>query len=154
MIGSRSLWQAHAGAILARHGGCGGEPGKTRTIALKRLEGDYGVARLAPDAPIPDWADGPGLVSITRSGDELSITCRAERIPAGVRADRDWRCWKFEGPFAFDEAGILLAVVRPLSEAGLGVYVVSSYDTDHLLLKSTAADRAEALLTAAGHRIL
>lgn len=125
-----------------------------RTIALKRLAGDYGLARLAADAPIPPWADGPGFVAIARTDDELSVTCRAERIPPGVRADRDWICWKFAGPFAFDEAGILLAVVRPLSEAGLGVYVVSSYDTDHLLLKSAAAPEAEALLTAAGHRLI
>lgn len=125
-----------------------------RAIALKRLEGDYGVARLAADAPIPPWADGPGLVSATRTDDELSVACRAERMPPEVRADRDWVCWKFEGPFAFDEHGILLAVVRPLSEAGLGVFVISSYDTDHLLLKSAAAPQAEALLKAAGHRLL
>lgn len=125
-----------------------------RTITLKRLEGDYGVARLAPYATIPKWADGPGLVSITRTGEELSIACPAARIPPEVKADRDWKCWKFEGPFAFDEAGILLAVVRPLSEAGLGVFVVSSYDTDHLLLKAAAAEPAEALLKAAGHRLV
>ncbi len=124
-----------------------------RTIGLQRIAGDYGVARLAADAAVPPWADGPGLVSITRTADELSITCLAARIPADARADRGWRCWKFEGPFAFDEAGILLAVVRPLSEAGLGVYVISSFDTDHLLLKAEDAARAETLLAAAGHRL-
>ena len=123
------------------------------SIGLMRLAGEYGVARLAADAAVPEWADGPGLASITRTDDELSIACRADRIPDGVKAERGWRCWKFQGPFAFDAAGILLSVVNPLSEAGIGVFVVSSFDTDHLLLKSADAERAEALLSEAGHRI-
>ncbi len=123
-------------------------------IALKRLDGVYGIARLAPDTPIPAWADGPGYVSITRSDDELSIVCLAARIPEDVRRDTGWRCLKFQGPFAFDQAGILLAVIEPLSRNGIGVFVVSTFDTDHLLLQEADIARAEHLLAAAGHTLV
>lgn len=122
--------------------------------SLQRLDGHYAVARLPPDAAMPAWADGPGFVSISRTDDELSVVCLAERVPAGVQTSGPWQCFKLQGPFAFDEYGILLSIVAPLSEAGLGVFVVSSYDTDHLLLQTTVAERGIALLEAAGHRVL
>lgn len=126
----------------------------TAKITLRRLDGAYGIARLAPNAPIPAWADGPGFVSISRTDDELSITCRADRIPATIHHDTGWRCFKFQGPFAFDQAGILLAVIEPLSRNGLGVFVVSTFDTDHLLLKAPDIPHAEHLLVEAGHTLV
>ncbi|WP_225578282.1 ACT domain-containing protein [Rhodanobacter sp. 7MK24] len=122
-------------------------------IELQVLEGRHGIVRLDGDAAIPTWADGAGFVSITRNGDELSITCRVERIPAGVRADLDWVCLRFVGPFAFGETGIVLSVVKPLSENGLGVFLVSTFDGDCLLLKSEDLEAGKRLLAAAGHTV-
>jgi hypothetical protein len=61
---------------------------------------------------------------------------------------------KFVGPFAFDETGIVLSVVRPLSEGGLGVFIVSSFDGDHLLVRTAALASTQTLLTQAGHTFL
>ncbi|MDH6269870.1 hypothetical protein M2360_005302 [Rhizobium sp. SG_E_25_P2] len=121
------------------------------SVTLKLLDGDYVVSRLSPTAAIPAWADGEGFVSISRSDEELSILCRAERVPADIRQDGGWACLKLQGPFAFDETGVVLSVVAPLSNAGLGVFVVSTFDGDHLLVKRAAIDPAKAQLLAAGH---
>jgi hypothetical protein len=61
---------------------------------------------------------------------------------------------RFVGPFAFGETGVVLSVVRPLSEGGLGVFVVSTFDGDHLLLKTADMPHAMALLVQAGHQLL
>ncbi|MGO4855612.1 ACT domain-containing protein [Phaeovulum sp. W22_SRMD_FR3] len=124
------------------------------SVRLRPLPGLYAVARLDPETPIPAWAEGEGFSSISRSGTELSILCRAERVPAEAQQDAGWRCWELVGPFAFDETGIVLSVIRPLSEAGLGIFVVSTFDGDHLLVKAGDVARAEGLLQAAGHRLL
>ena len=123
-------------------------------LALRLLPDRYGVARLAPAAPIPAWADGPGFVSISRTDDELSIVCRAERIPPGAQAARDWCCFKLQGPFAFDETGIVAAVIGPLSANAVGVFVVSTSDGDHVMVQAADLARSQALLLAAGHRIV
>lgn len=122
-------------------------------ITLRRLHGSYAVCRLAPNYPIPAWADGPGFVSISRTGDELSVVCLADRVPEDIHADRDWTCFKFQGPFEFSETGIALSVIRPLSEAGVGIFLVSTFDTDYLPVKSADADSAARILTASGHSI-
>ncbi len=124
-----------------------------KKIALKMLAGEYAVSRLAADAAIPAWADGDGFVTISRSDAELSVVCLGGRVPAATQSDPGWSCLRFIGPFAFDDTGIVLAVIQPLSENGIGVFVVSTFDGDHLLLKQTDVARARALLLQAGHTL-
>jgi hypothetical protein len=123
-------------------------------ITLRELAGSYAIARLGAADPIPAWADGDGFVSISRTGDELSIACREERVPSDIKQDSGWTCYKFQGPFAFDETGIVLSVIRPLSENGIGIFVVSTFDGDHLLIKTPDKPKARELLQAAGHALL
>lgn len=124
------------------------------SITLEQASGEYAVSRLDATAPIPAWADGDGFVSISRSRQELSIVCAAARVPPGTVSEREWRCWRFVGPFAFGATGIVLSVVRPLSLGGLGVFVVSTYDGDHLLLKTQDLPDAIRLLNDAGHVLI
>lgn len=123
-------------------------------VRLKQLPGFYAVARLPAGETIPGWADGPSFVSITRTDDELSIVCLQDRVPDSVRQDGDWVAFKLQGPFAFDETGIVLSVIRPLSENGLGIFVVSTFDGDHLLVKATDQAAARRFLVEAGHILL
>jgi hypothetical protein len=123
-------------------------------ITLRKLAGRYAIARLEPADPIPAWADGEGFVSISRTDDELSIVCRNERVPSGVKQDGGWTCYKFQGPFAFGETGIVLSVIRPLSENGIGIFVVSTFDGDHLLIKTADEPKGRELLQAAGYTLL
>lgn len=125
-----------------------------KNIRLQLLAGSHSISRLPASASIPPWADGPGFVSISRGGDELSIVCLQERVPADVTTQGDWTAMRFVGPFAFDETGIVLSVVRPLSEGGIGVFIVSTYDDDHMLLKTADMERAALLLSDAGHTLL
>jgi len=125
-----------------------------KRITLQPLPGTYTIARLPPDSPIPPWADGPGFVTLSRSPQELSITCLDARVPEGVQADRGWVALRFVGPFAFGETGIVLSVIRPLSENGVGIFVVSTFDGDHLLVQQADRARAWALLAGAGHVLL
>lgn len=123
------------------------------SVTLRRLEGQYATVRLTAGSPIPAWADGDGFVSISRSPDELSVVCRSERVPAGSQADTDWVCWQFLGPFAFTETGIASAVLAPLAAARIGVFLVSTYDTDYLLVKAAHEKAAETALRAVGHTV-
>jgi hypothetical protein len=120
---------------------------------LKLLPQPHAIARLGPGDPIPAWADGDGFVSISRSANELSVVCPEQRVPREVRQDREWSCLQLVGPFAFDETGVVLRVIRPLSEAGIGIFVVSTLDGDHILIKTADLEQARDLLTGAGYII-
>jgi hypothetical protein len=124
-----------------------------KKVKMQLLPGRYAVSRLDSKSAIPGWADGEGFVSITRTSDELSIVCPESRVPEGILSDRGWTCLKFIGPFAFDEYGIVASVVAPISAAAMGVFLVSTYDGDHLLVKAEDYQKVKQILTGVGHTI-
>ncbi len=122
-------------------------------LDLYLLDGTYAVCQLEATVPIPGWALGEGFVSISRSEEELSVVCLESRVPAGIKAERDWRCFGLAGPFDFALTGILAAVLNPLAQAGVGVFAVSTYNTDYVLIKSEHLNQGITALTQAGHRV-
>lgn len=123
-------------------------------VKLEILSGAYAISRLERTAAIPAWADGEGFVAIARTEDELSVVCLTGRVPADVKSDAGWRCLKFVGPFAFNETGIAAAVLNPLAEAAIGIFLVSTFDTDYLLVKADDFERSQRILIEAGHSVL
>ena len=76
-----------------------------------------------------------------------------DRIPEMDRIDAGWTVFKLHGPFAFDEVGIVAGLSRPIADAGIGIFVVSTFDTDYLLIKTKDAAAAASLWRAQGHEI-
>ena len=116
---------------------------------------NFVIARLEPNADLPSAVlASPGFLSITRTADELSIVC-AEDVAAGLaRVDKAWRAIKVQGPFAFDQTGVLASFLDPLALAAIGIFAVSTFDTDYILVKSANLEAAVAALKGAGHRLL
>ena len=111
------------------------------------LDGRYAVARLAPDAAVPPWSDRGAFVTITRTSEELSIVTEEANVPDDVRAERGWRCLKLEGPIPFETVGIAAQFTGALAAAGISVFVVSTFDTDYVLVREEALPRALEALT-------
>jgi len=124
-----------------------------KTLRLRLVPGRLAVARLDGTSAVPAWADGPGLVSITRHNDELSVVCAEERVPAEARAERGWRALEVEGPIDFQEVGVLQALTGPLARAAVSVFAIATFDTDLVLVREETLARALEALRAAGHRI-
>lgn len=116
--------------------------------------GQLAVVRLAPDARVPDWVPESGFTSVTRTADELSVVCAAGAVPAGTApAEAGWSLLTLVGPFEFSLTGILAAVLVPLADAGVGIFALSTFDTDHVLVKAAQLDDAVVALRAAGHTV-
>ncbi|GAP12528.1 uncharacterized conserved protein [Longilinea arvoryzae] len=119
--------------------------------AITVLPERYSVCRLAADAEIPAWAMKGPFTSLTRTPDELSLVCSKANLPADLRCEPGWRILRLEGPFAFDQIGVLLGVLAPLAQAGVSVFTLSTYDTDYVFVKEALLARACAALKEAGH---
>ena len=117
------------------------------------LPNTLAIVRMAPSEKTPRWASGGPLVSITRSESELSIVCREAVVPAGTHADRGWQCLKVEGPMPLTLVGVAAEFTSILSKAGISVFVVSTFDTDYVLVKGDKIDAATKALKAGGHTV-
>lgn len=123
-------------------------------LTLHLRTGRYAVSQLPPDANIPQWAvSARGLVSVTRREGELSVVCIEAAVPENIKSQGGWRLMELEGPFEFSLTGILLSVLRPLAEAGVGIFALSTYDTDVVLVQEHDVEKAIESLLSAGHRV-
>ena len=121
-------------------------------LSFSRLPDLYSITKLANDAPLPPWADGAGLVSITRADDELSIVCPTDRAPKN--ASHGWAALRVDTLAALDEPGVVMAAVTPISSAGHGVFVISTHLRDYLLVRNTDLAAVTVSLTDAGHTVV
>ncbi len=122
-------------------------------LTLSPLPETFAICRLGPNAAPPPWAATGLFYSITRTADELSVICAEANVPGTVTCNRGWRCLKVDGPMDFNTIGVVAALSQPLAAAGVSVFVVSSYDTDYLLVKRENFERAQAILRESGHTI-
>lgn len=122
------------------------------TFTLTLLPTRYAICRLAASAALPAWVPSSGdFVSLSRTHDELSIVCDEASVPQDVLAGRGRRCLRVEGPFDLGVVGVLAALAQPLAAAGIAIFVVSTYDTDYVLLDESDLDAAVRELSAHGH---
>ena len=124
-----------------------------RKLTLKILPDRLAVCRFEPASPLPAWVNQPGFYSVTRTADELSVVCSEARVAPGTESESGWRCLQLVGPFTFSEIGILASLTRPLAQSGVCVFVISTFDTDYLMVKEKDLATAIDTLRAQGHHV-
>lgn len=121
-------------------------------MELKRLPHRLTVCRL-PDPALLDL--GREFYFIGRTDEELSLVCRTEDTPAGaVERSDGWRGFRIAGTLDFSLIGVLSGISGVLAAQGIGIFAVSTFNTDYILVKEENFERALAALAAAGHRIV
>lgn len=121
-------------------------------MELKWIEGPLTVCKLSSTDLIDLRGD---LYFIGRTDEELSLVCRTEAAPAETLAREDgWRGFRIQGALDFSLIGILSRLSGILSASGIGIFAVSTYDTDYILVKAENVDRAVRALEAEGYRFV
>lgn len=123
-------------------------------VGLRVLPDRYAVCRLPSGTTVPPL-DYPrdGLISVTATPDELSIVCPASQAPPGATAESGWMAFAVDGPLDFSLVGVLAAIARPLADASISIFAVSTYDTDYILVAEEDMMAAVTALRTAGHRV-
>jgi uncharacterized protein len=78
--------------------------------------------------------------------------CAEGDLPAGenVACELGWSAFRLEGPIPFATTGVLAALSAPLASAGIGLFALSTFDTDVVLVKTADARAAARALEASG----
>ena len=128
-------------------------PSDKPLLTLLGVVGRFAVCKLPPDSAVPTWATAGDVFSVTRMGEELSVVCRQEAVPTGTHAEAGWRCLRVAGAMPFTVVGVLASLTTPVAAAGVGVFAVSTFDTDYLFIKEAEFPLAVAALRQAGHTV-
>jgi hypothetical protein len=122
-----------------------------RRFQLSLLPKIFAVVGLAPGSEIPEWATQGPFFSVTRTSDELSVVVEESLVPTDVHSQGGWRVMKVHGPFVLTEVGVLASLAGPLAASKISSFVISTFDTDYLLVASADLAAAVSTLERAGH---
>ena len=96
-----------------------------------------------------------GLYFIGNTDNECSLVCETDKAPANTVARADgWRALRVLGTLDFSLTGILSGIATVLADAKVGIFAVSTYDTDYILVKQENLDRAIEALKLAGYAFI
>jgi hypothetical protein len=121
-------------------------------LTLQLLNETFTINKLPQFAEIPSILSKGEMCFISRTDEELSIVCPDFMAPNNVQQELGWRCLKVDGTMKLQEVGVLASILQPLSEAGVPVFTVSTFNTDYVFVMDEHLVNVVQALQKAGHQ--
>lgn len=91
---------------------------------------------------------------LSRTDKEVSLVCDTDNVPDDVVERVDgWSALRITGTLDFSLVGILSRFTTALADADVGLFAVSTYDTDYVLVKREDLEKAIEALSSEGYGI-
>ncbi len=113
-------------------------------MQLTVLPGNYHIHRLSADSDISLFLKRKSIqhfLSITQTEDEISIVCRDDFFIESQKKEAGWNIIKVAGPLDFSLTGILAKLSAIIAKIDVSVFVISTFDTDYILVKKENIDK-------------
>lgn len=121
-------------------------------MKLKKLEHDLTVCKVSSESDLDLTKD---FYFIGKTDEELSLVCRTEDTPANTIAREDgWKGFRIQGALDFSLIGILAKISGILAENNIGIFAVSTFNTDYILVKQENFDKALQILGKQNYTVL
>ena len=121
-------------------------------MELKRLEYDLTVCKVLSESDLDLTKD---FYFIGKTDEELSLVCLTEDTPRNtIEREDGWKGFRIQGVLDFSLIGILSKISGILAENGIGIFAVSTFNTDYILVKQENFDKAMRVLAASGYNIV
>jgi uncharacterized protein len=122
-------------------------------MELVLLKNDYSVYRFKNDYKYSLDLHKYEFASVTRTNDETSIVCYSGSLTEFDKEELGWKILKVIGPLDFGLIGIISKLSKVLADNGISIFVISTFDTDYIMVKNENIDRAIKELINTGYTI-
>ena len=121
-------------------------------MELKRLAYDLTVCKVSDISGIDL---GKEFYFLGKTDEEVSLVCLTRDAPLDAAAREDgWKGFRIQGTLDFSLIGILSKLSGILAEHRIGIFAVSTYNTDYILVKAENFDLAARVLADAGYSVV
>ena len=121
-------------------------------MELKKLEYDFSVCKVEKITDIDMTAD---FLFIGKTDEEISLVCKTIDVPdKTTERDDGWKGFRIQGVLDFSLIGILSKISGILAERSIGIFAVSTFNTDYILVKAENYEKALSVLSAKGYTIV
>ncbi len=118
-------------------------------MKLKKLNFDFTICQVKSITEIDLTRD---IFFIGKTDDEISLVCRTEDTPLyATKCEDGWRGFRIQGTLDFSLTGVLSQLSGILAERKIGIFAISTYNTDYVLVKAENYDKAVEALETAGY---
>jgi hypothetical protein len=121
-------------------------------MVLQKLEHDLTVCKVASMQDIELKRE---FFFVGKTDEELSLVCLTKDVPADtLELDDGWKAFRIQGTLDFSLIGILSKISSILAENKIGIFAVSTYNTDYVMVKEENFTKALEVLAEAGYEII
>ena len=121
-------------------------------MEIKKLDGSFSVCKVIDYTQVDL---GMEFCFIGKTDEENSLVCLTEFVPHNtIERDDGWKAFRIQGVLDFSLIGILSQISTLLAENRVGIFAVSTYNTDYILVKKDNYEKALGILENAGYRII
>lgn len=120
-------------------------------MELKAIDRDFSVCQVKDLSGVDFQSE---FVFAGKTDEELSLVCETTRAPRDcVSRDDGWKAFRIQGVLDFSLIGILSKISTILAENGIGIFAISTYNTDYVLVKAENFAKALEALACRGYDI-
>lgn len=121
-------------------------------MVIEQISYDFSVCKVSDYTQIELQNE---YCFVGKTDKELSLVCLTEAVPSNVIAlDDGWRAFRIQGELDFSLIGIFAKITNILAEQQIGIFAISTYNTDYILTKKEDYEKALQVLSEAGYEIV
>ncbi len=116
---------------------------------IKLLDGNFTICKITNTKNVPLDDD---FCFIAKTDEEISLVCLTEHVPTNtVEREDGWKALRIQGQMEFTLVGVLAKITRIIAEENIGVFAVSTFNTDYILTKKDDYEKAVTALIQNGY---
>lgn len=120
-------------------------------MVIKRINHDFSVCKV-PDYSQVDMESE--YCFIGKTDEEKSLVCITDCVPVNaIERDDGWKAFRIQGTLDFSLIGILSKISRILADHEIGIFAISTFNTDYVLTKKENFEKAITALSDAGYEV-
>lgn len=121
-------------------------------MTLQKLPYDFTVCKITSVNTV-DFDDS--FVFVSKTEEELSLVCKSGKVPDNcTHAESGWKGFQIQGVLDFSMIGVLADISAVLKENNISIFVISTYNTDYIFVKSENFEKSAALFANKGYAVI
>ncbi|MCH5281049.1 MAG: ACT domain-containing protein [Lachnospiraceae bacterium] len=121
-------------------------------MEIKAIEHDFSICKVEDYSQVNFESE---YCFIGQTDEEKSLVCITEDVPDNVTDwDDGWKAFRIQGILDFSLVGILSKITALLAENNIGIFAISTYNTDYILTKQENFQKALDVLSDKGYKIV
>ncbi len=121
-------------------------------MKIKKIPYDFSICKVTDYSKVNIAAE---YCFTGKTDEENSLVCLTEDVPANtLERDDGWMAFRIQGVLDFSLVGILSEITGILAEDKIGIFAISTFNTDYILTKKEDYQKALDLLDAEGYKIV